>query len=293
MTIAALAAGIWVWSRRASRPAWVIGSVVAVLWVVSAVVNVTFEVDRVVSGHREDAAVRARQTTLARDSVISGLRLPRGTVITHTIFGSIEALDLPSPATIDNVPLIGHVDLIGTMLQGQETLARDVVIGGIPCSASHPATFTEGKLASCVLAAPARVKGVPCAGEVDVDQGIVCTLASDYARFGYVWRAGTKLTDFQSPVWFRIGALAPSLRVVGAALGPDTEVEFEHGAVSGITLGSHPVPFRDCSIDLVIIDKASTVGRPVGACSLPSMHGSAYVALPSNALSPRQVNHAV
>src|SRR6202042_3380665 len=79
--------------------------------------------------------------------------------------------------------------------------------------------------------------------------GVVCVLSRDYPRYGIVWGAQTKVTDFGDLVWFRAGAIAPSLRVFGAPLAAGSEVEFERGHLSSVDLRSDPPRFRGCTID--------------------------------------------
>src|SRR5581483_5389510 len=122
--------------------------------------------------------------------------------------------------------------LAGGIVDGTVTLAKDARIGQAFCSAATPARFAAGKLVECRLAGSSRLNGIPCSGDIDLENGVVCTLSATYKRYGYVWRPGTKVTDYGDLVWFRIGGLAPSLRVFGAPLGNGSEVQFNHGSIA-------------------------------------------------------------
>ncbi len=116
--------------------------------------------------------------------------------------------------------------------------------------------------------------------------GVVCVLSRDYPRYGIVWGAQTKLTDFGDLVWFRTGTVAPSLRVFGAPLAANSEVEFEHGHLSSVDLRSDPPRFRGCTIELILVSGSSVTGQTAGACDLPTqLPGNAV--LPSTTLSIR------
>jgi hypothetical protein len=111
-------------------------------------------------------------------------------------------------------------------------------------------------------------------------------LAADYLRFGVVWRAQTKLTDFGGLVWFRTGPLAPNLYVFGAPLGADSEVQFNRGRIASIDLRSNPVRFRGCAIELIMIDGGAVTGQTTGACDLPRVPPG-NVALPATTVAVR------
>jgi hypothetical protein len=287
LTAAAAVAAIWAWRRRASRVARVTAIVAIVLWAGSGVMNLLLIGARAQDAAAYSASLRARQRTLGQETTIRGIHLPRGTVVTHGddgAQGDVVAVDLPTAVEIRGVPVIGHVGLSEGALDGDVTLERDARVGAAMCSSREGARFESGRLVACLLAEPSRIRGIPCSGSLDMRAGIVCTLASNYRRFGFAWRAQTKITDFGNLVWFRTGALAPSLRAFGSPLAPDSEVEFEHGRISSVDLRSRPARFRDCTIELLLVQGRSVTGQTSGSCDLQRV-GPGNVALPSTTLS--------
>lgn len=287
LAAAAALTAIWAWRRPGSRVARATAIVAIVLWAGSGVVNLL-----IIGAHAQDSAaysasLRARQRTLAQGTTIAGIRLPRGTVVTHgddVAQRDVVAVDLPTAVEIRGVPVVGHVGLSGGALDGEVTLARNTRVGTAMCSSRESARFESGRLVECLLDDPSRIHGIPCSGSLDMQAGVVCTLARDYSRFGFEWRAQTKITDFGDLVWFRTGALAPSLRAFGSPLAPDSEVEFEHGRISSVDLRSRPAQFRGCTIELVLVQGRSVAGQTSGSCDLPRVPPG-NVALPSTTLS--------
>ena len=76
----------------------------------------------------------------------------------------------------------------------------------------------------------------------------------------------------------------PRLRVFSAPLPPDSEVQFNHGAVASVDLRSNAARFRGCTFDLIMVEKGKTVGRTTGTCTLPIPRGNLYVPLPATAI---------
>jgi|HubBroStandDraft_4_1064222.scaffolds.fasta_scaffold00051_29 hypothetical protein len=283
LTFGAVGAAIWVWRQRRSKVGWAVAIVVVGLWTISGATNLSILATRARNHAQYIADLRARQSTLAHGSVVAGVRVPAGTVVTRAAgwSGEVAAFDLPIATVIHGVPLRGHVGLSSGALDGEVRLARDARIGGIPCTARAPVRFEAGKLLECRLAESSRIRGVPCAGDINLESGLVCTLAADYARFGFTWRAQTKLTDYGDLVWFGIGPVPPSLQVLGSALPRDSEVQFAQGHVAGVDVRSHPLSFHGCAIQLIYVQGLAVTGQPVGACNIPEAHPGPYVALPA------------
>ncbi len=284
LTIIAALAIVWWWRRRASWPARIVAGVATLLWGVSSVTNLLIIATQVKNQAAYESDLRSRQSTISRATTLEGMRLPAGTVVTRSDTGDVAAVDLPAATAIGRIPVVGHAGISGGALDGEVKLARDVRIGDAACSSGASARFEAGKLTECLLAAPSTVRGVPCTGRVTLEPGIVCDLSGDYRRFGYLWRAQTKITDYGDLVWFRIGAHPPSLLVFGSPLAADTEVQFAHGTMASVDLRNTPARFRGCSIDLVLVQDRKVLGRTAGACSLPQAPNSMYVALPPAAL---------
>jgi hypothetical protein len=286
LTFVELGVVAWWWRRRTSWPARIAAVLFGALWIGSAGTHVAAFAAQAKNRADYEADLRSRQTTLMRGTVVSGIRLPAGTVVTHGSGDSNElaAVDLPSATEIHGVPLVGHAGLAYGSLDGAVTLAGNARIGEAFCSAQGTTRFAGGKLAECRLAAPSRIHGVPCTGTLDLENGVVCTLGTAYPRYGYTWRAGTKITDYGDLVWFRTGALAPSLRIFAAPLASDSEVQFNRGAIASIDLRTNPARFHGCSFDLILIESGKTAGRPTGACGLPIPAGRLFVPLPASAI---------
>ncbi len=288
LSVAAAAAALWWWRQRTSRVARTVAAAVVGLWAICGAANLLLIAGRIKDQAETDATLRARQSTVAQDTVIGGMRLPPGTVVTRgeESTDEIAAVDLPIAADVGGVPVIGHVQLASGALDGEVTLAHDTRIAGVACSASEAARFYDGKLMACRLAEPSRVRGVPCSGTIDLESGIVCVLAEDYQRFGYTWHAQTKLTDYGDLVWFRTGALAPSLRVFGLPLGADSEVEFTRGQIASVDLRNAPAHYRGCRIELILVNNGMVTGQASGSCTLPQL-APGTVKLPSTVLGAR------
>jgi hypothetical protein len=185
---------------------------------------------------------------------------------------------------VRGVPLQGHVGISDGGPDGEVQLARDASIGGVPCSAQASVRFELGKLVECRLSRPARIDGIPCVGSVELSNGVVCTLASDYARFGVEWRAQTKITDYGDLVWFAIGPIAPNLMVLNAPLPAGSEVQFAYGQIASVDRRTNPVSFGGCKIGLILVTKGKVTGQIAGACDMPEARTSSEVPLPSTAL---------
>lgn len=281
--VTVLAVLLW-WLRRASWAARIVAIAFVVLWVVSAFAHISMIAARARDRAAYESDLRARQSTLSRPTVIDGVPLPGGTAVTRDNFGGVEAVDVPTATEIHNVPVIGHAGLSSGKLDGEVKLARDARIGEAVCSARETARFESGKLVECVLATPSKLHGIPCTGHVDLQSGVVCELSSDYERFGYLWRAQTRVTDYGDLVWFRIGARPPSLLVFDSTLPADSEVQFQHGALASVDLRNSPAHFRGCTFNLILVQNRKVLGMTTGACSLPNVPKSMYVALPPTTL---------
>jgi hypothetical protein len=142
----------------------------------------------------------------------------------------------------------------GTGMTGDMTLPRDTAIDGVLCSSKEIVHLGFlGTLSECTLAHPQFVRGVPCMGKVNVDYRVQCTLASDYRRFGYVWRESTLVRDNGgNDVSFQIGAHSPTLTVLGSELPQDAEVTYDAGKLLSINLVSHPIRHGECTIVQVL-----------------------------------------
>jgi hypothetical protein len=286
LTVLGLLAVLWWWKRRKSWPARIAAVLFVLLWIGSAGTHIIAFATEAKNQADYESDLRSRQATLTHTSVVSGIRLPAGTVVTHASDDPKElaGVDLPTATRIHGVPLVGHAGFAYGDLDGSVTLAHDARIGEAFCSSNGTTRFSSGKLVECRLARTSRIRGVPCTGTIDFENGIVCTLAGTYQRYSYTWRPGTKITDYGDLVWFRIGALAPSLRVFSAPLPPDSEVQFNHGAVASVDLRTNVARFRGCTFDLIMVEKGKTVGRTTGACTLPIPRGNLYVPLPATAI---------
>jgi len=286
LTLIELGAVLWWWKRRKSWPARIAAVLFGLLWLGSAGTHVIAFATQAKNQADYESDLRSRQTTLAHASVVSCIRLPAGTVVTHASDDPKElaAVDLPAATVIHGIPLVGHAGFAYGDLDGSVTLARDAQICEAFCSTNVTTRGASGKRVECRLTRTSRIRGVPCAGSIDFENGIVCTLAGTYQRYGYTWRPGTKITDYGDLVWFRIGALAPTLRVFSAPLPPDSEVQFNHGAVVSVDLRTNPGRFRGCTFDLIMLQEGKTVGRPTGTCPLPTPRGSLYFPLPATVI---------
>lgn len=286
LTLIELGAGLWLWRRRRSWPARIAVVLFGLMWIGSALTHVAAFAAQAQSQADYESDLRSRQTTLAHASVVGGIHLPAGTVVTHGSNDPQElvAVDLPEATIIHGIPLAGHVAFSFGDLDGSETLAHDAQIGEAFCSAKGATRFSSGKLVECTLARPSRIRGVPCTGTIDFENGIVCVLAATYQRYGYAWRPGTKITDYGDLVWFRIGALAPTMRVFSAPLPPDSEVQFNHGTVASVDLRASGGRFRGCTFDLIMVEKGKTAGRTTGPCPLPIPAGDLYLRLPATVI---------
>lgn len=289
LTAIAASALLWLLRRRASIAARVVTVVALVLWTGSALTNVMILVSQAREAAAYRASLRARQTTLDKAAIVEGMHLPAGTVVTRgsTEFSNdVAAIDVPHAVAIGGIPIVGHAGIADGKLDGEVTLAHDVRIGQAWCSATDPARFDSGTLVECMLAQPSRIHGIPCSGSINLQNGVVCTLSGDYSRYGVVWRAQTKVTDYGDLVWFHIGDIAPSLRLFDTALNADAEVQFQNGRIASIDVRSKPVSFRGCNFDLILAQKGLLLGQTNGLCALPTVPPG-YVLLPKESLAYR------
>jgi len=289
LTAAAAAALLWLLLRRSSIPARIAAALALLFWSASAFTNIMMLRKQAQDAADYATALRHRQTTLNRPAIVDGMHLPAGTVVTRgsTEFTTdVAAVDLPHAVAIGGIPVVGHAGVSNGKLDGEVTLAHDVRIGEASCSSTQPARFDSGALIACVLAKPSRIRGIPCAGAIDLQNGVVCTLAGDYRRYRIVWRNGTKITDYGDLVWFHIGLAAPSLLVFGAPLAADSEVQFRNGRMASVDLRSKPVSFHGCSFGLILARGSSLLGDTSGTCALPTVPPG-YVPLPAAAVSIR------
>lgn len=289
LTAVAAAALLWLLRRRASVAARIVTAGALLLWSGSVVTNIMTLITQAQNSAQYEASLRARQTTLHRATIIDGMQLPARTVVTRSSPGSlgyIVAIDVPRAVAIRGTPVVGHAGISDGKLDGEVTLARDVRIGEAWCSSKQPARFDSGALIACTLAQASRMRGIPCAGAINLQNGVVCTLANDYRRYRIVWREGTKVTDYGDLVWFRVGPAAPNLLVFGLPLDPDSEVQFQNGLMASVDLRSKPVSFRGCTFKLILVRATSLLGDTTGACALPTVPPG-YVSLPAEAIRIR------
>lgn len=289
LTAAAAAATLWLLRRRGSIAARIVTVVALLLWSASAITNILVLAEQARNAADYRASVRARQTTLPKATIVDGLRLPAGTVVTRgsTEFtNDVAAIDVPHAVAIGGVPIVGHAGIAGAKLDGEVTLAHDARIGQASCSAKEPARFDAGALTACTLAQPSRIHGIPCAGSIDLQNGVVCTLSGDYRRYGVLWRAQTQITDYGDLVWFRIGGIAPSLRLFETPLSTDVEVQFQNGRIASIDVRNKPVSFRGCDFNLILVQGGSLLGQTTGVCGLPTVPPG-YVRLPKESVAYR------
>jgi hypothetical protein len=287
LTAAAAAALLWLLQRRRSTAARIVTVVALLLWGASAVTNILVFAEQARNAADYRASLRARQTTLPKAAILEGMHLPAGTVVTHGDFSSdVAAIDVPHAVVIGGVPIVGHAGISDAKLDGEVTLARDVRIGQASCSAKEPARFDSGALTTCTLAQPSRIHGIPCSGDIDLQNGVVCTLAGDYRRYDVVWKARTKVTDYGDLVWFHVGDVAPSLRLFDIPLATDAEVQFQNGRIASIDLRSKPVSFRGCNFNLILAQGGSLLGQTTGVCALPTVPPG-YVRLPKESVAYR------
>ncbi|HXO18188.1 MAG TPA: hypothetical protein VN909_08450 [Candidatus Dormibacteraeota bacterium] len=151
LTAAAALPAFWVWRQRASRLAQVVAFVAIGLWAASGAASLLAIVARLNEGAQYSASLRARQRALPRTTVVAGMLLPSGTVLTRSSdegSDEIVAIDLPAAVVIHGVR-----------------------VGDARCSAREGARFESGRLVECRLSAPSRIRGIPCSGDVDLQVG--------------------------------------------------------------------------------------------------------------------------
>jgi hypothetical protein len=289
LTAAAAVAVLWLRLRRSSIAARIVAAVALLLWSASSFATILMLVSQAQDAAAYRADLRARQTTLHSAAIVDGMHLPAGTIVTRSgpeVFSYVAAIDVPHAVTIGGVSVVQHAGVSDGKLDGEVSLARDIRIGDASCSSKQPARFASGALIACTLAQPSRIRGIPCAGSIDLQNGVVCTLASDYRRYGIVWRAATTVTDYGDLVWFKIGPAAPTLFVFGLPLNPDSDVQFQSAKIASVDLRSKPLAFRGCTFDLILVRGRSLLGQTTGVCTLPTVPPG-YVSLPSEAVAVR------
>ncbi|MBV9332727.1 MAG: hypothetical protein JO146_01845 [Candidatus Eremiobacteraeota bacterium] len=289
LTLAAAASLLWLRSRRASTAARMVAGGALLLWSTSALTNIAMFLQQAHDANEYRASLRARQTTLVNAAVIDGMHLPAGTVVTRSsneFSNDVAAVDVPHAVALAGIPIVGHAGVAHGKPDGEVSLAKDVRIGEAWCSSKQPARFDSGALIECTLAQPSRIRGVPCTGAIDLQNGVVCTLASSYRRYGIVWQAQTKVTDFGDLVWFHINGAAPDLRLFGLQLPADAEVQFQNGAMASIDVRSKPVSFRGCDFDLILVRSGTLFGQTTGVCNLPTVPPNGVV-LPASSVTVR------
>lgn len=284
LTVLAVAAAAWLWLRSSRLAVRLVTIPALVLWTVSAGLNLYGIIDNQRSRTRAAADVRSRELTLAQSTQIGDMRLPPKTVVTRRYGGGpadIQTLDLPEPADVHGIPLIGHVEFDNAgQIHGNVTLAADASIGGIPCSAKANAVVLNGSLSSCALAQPHSVNGIPCSGNLDITVGVSCTLATPYKRFGVLWAPKTLIDDspLEDKTWFTVGPTPPSLRVLGTTLPEKSSVEYVHGQLSSINLGTSLVHFAGNAINVIDVHRdvvdgeiaRANLDRPARRVALPA-----------------------
>jgi hypothetical protein len=289
LTAAAAAALLWLLFRRSSIAPRIVAAVAFLLWSISSFANILMLVSQAQNAAQYRADLRARQTTLHNAAIIDGMHLPAGTIVTRSgpeVFSYVAAVDVPHAVTIGGVPVVRHADVSDGKLDGEVTLAHDVRIGEAWCSSKESARFASGALIACTLARPSRIRGIPCTGTIDLQNGVVCALSSEYRRYGILWRAATTVTDYGDLVWFKVGPASPNLFVFGLPLNRDSDVQFQKTRMASVDLRSKPLPFRGCTFDLILVRGRSLLGQTQGVCALPTVPPG-YVSLPAEAVAIR------
>jgi hypothetical protein len=266
--LAAIAVWFW-WRRRSSVGTRIVAGLATALWLCSAIPY--FDL---VGGQAAFAArMRSRQETLRDVTVVAGIRLPAGTLVTHPTAqarNEIASLDLEQEASVYGIPLTGHVDFNRGQPDGFVTLARDASIGGVPCSSDAQVQLKNGKVDTCTLSRASVVRGIPCRGEISLsDDGTRCVLSSDYGRFGVTWRAGTQASIDANDGSFDVMSRPPNLHVLGSPLPPRAIVAFSGGRLYGINFTINPWHFQGCTIDYIAVEYGAASGQITGACRLP------------------------
>jgi hypothetical protein len=290
LTLAAAVAATWLWLQRSRRTVRIVTIPVLVLWAVSGSLNLYGFIDNQRSRAHDAAELRSRERILAEPTRIAGIMLPAKTVVTRW-YGKgperIQSLDLAEPADVHGIPLIGRVEFDETgRIDGTVTLAHDASIEGVPCSTKADAMLLNGRLSSCTLAQPHTVRGIPCVGKLDITAGVECTLAARYERFTVTWPPQTFINDspLEGKTWFTVGRSAPSLRVLGTTLPGGTVVEYMHGQLSSINLGTRLVHFRGNAFNVIDVRGDAAEGEIARAdFNEPVRH----VALPAGAIQTR------
>jgi hypothetical protein len=279
---AAVALWFW-WRRRSSVAARIVAGLAAILWLASAIPYFYLVGSQVAFAAR----LRSRQETLTNATVIAGIRLPAGTLVTHPTAearNAIASLDLQDEASIYGAPMTGHVDFSNGRPDGFVTLARDAAIGGIPCSADAQVRLTEGKVDTCTLSHASSVRGIPCRGDLSLsDDGVQCRLSSEYQRFGVTWRAGTQVSIQGNGGSFDVMAQPPNLYVLASLLPYRAIVEFDDGRLAGINFTINPWHFRGCTIAYIAVNYRGAPAQASGACRLPRTRDG--IALPRSAFT--------
>jgi hypothetical protein len=271
LTIAALAAGIWVCFARHSHLAWIVAILVAIPWLISAGANAYGRIDDARSRASMEAYDRAHRKTLPNDAVVDGMHLAAGTVLVTDDAFKLSSLELSKPAVLFGVPLTGTVGLLDGKLHGSQTLQYDTVVDGLPC-ASDSVSFDHGSLTDCRLTRPTTIGGVPCTGYVNIHAGFLgCVLAEPYNRYGVTWYAGTDVRGGDDYLTFTIGPRSPSLRVYGSPLQQGTIVVYRRGTIASVTFLNAPIRYRGCTITALERRDGGMTAEVNGPCSLPAL----------------------
>ena len=269
LTIFLAVAGFVWWRNRKTWWARIVAGVAVVCWTISAAPYFYY-----VGGEMLNSAQqRARQETLRDTKVIAGIQLPAGTVVTHpsaSARNEIETLELQQEASVYGIPLTGQVNFDGGRPDGFVTLARDAEIGRVPCSAKGQVQLKRGTLDSCTLSRPAQVRGIPCQDDLSLsNDGVECTLAWDYQRFGVTWRAGTGVNFTQNDGTLDIMARPPNLYVLGLPLPNRAIVYFAKGRLASMNFTTlAPWRVHGCSIGSIDV-RYSAVTEPRDRCGFP------------------------
>ena len=258
------------WSVVAIAPFWLVGAGFGT-WLVSEQLS-------------EQAHWARNHYTLHTATVIDGVSIPAGTMVSRDDDGTLRAVDLPEGTTLTagGATWRGHLEFSSPVNEprGQisaGTLATAAVIQGIPCQGDKAVDFlsrdelmtctlsrdtpidatiknaaginrsqrfvcqggasiefqpvSHSELASCVLATPAEIGDVACAGDAKfrLANGTLdsCTLAKE-TRFGPVTLPpGTTVTYYGAqPSGFKLPPTGSAVDAFGLSLPSGTEASF-------------------------------------------------------------------
>ena len=224
--------------------------------------------------------------SLSTSARINGWLLPPNTQVIHTLSGHVQYV-LGAPAELAHIPFSDQspVTFLNGKLDGRMDLSRDAVVGGFPCSDHYDVYFKAGRVIQCQLLRRTLIRGVPCAADDFGDDGtyLDCTLASAYRRFGYTWPARTRIEIVTNGTsHMTTGPRPPDLRFLGRPLPPGSDVGFD-GATITLDLKGRVV-YAGCHVTHVY-------APPAGHGSMSASESSQQclgLALPPNALSRAQ-----